>query len=262
MDPKDLARALPCYVCGDLPEELQAAVRQVLEADPDLKALVDEIDATSDTCRQAVAEVAPRLLRWERPAAAAVTTPVGTGWAALVAAGVLGALVVLLWGPGLTTTPARAAAHAGGLEPAALIDDNRPAGLEGWLETGDPQRLEAHLVARGVPAAIAANTAPRTPALHLVGGAPLPVDGGGAVVVFEDPEHQRFSCHMMADRALSLGPAETASRPGRPALHTWDRGAVRAVGWRGEGLLCVLVSTADAPTIAALARAQVWEGGP
>lgn len=51
--------ALPCYVCGDLPAEVQAQVRAQVEADPQLQAQVRALEASRALCEALLRRPAP-----------------------------------------------------------------------------------------------------------------------------------------------------------------------------------------------------------
>ena len=84
LDRAHILRALPCYLCGDLPSEAAADVRAALEEDPELATLAAQLSASGTLCQDRLRRTAPGSLFVVRRAAA-VERPASAIWAGLVA---------------------------------------------------------------------------------------------------------------------------------------------------------------------------------
>lgn len=92
MTPEQLRLALPCYVCGDLPPELAAAVRAKLAEHPELAARVQELERSRALCEALLRRQAP-VEAGARPRGGVVPQPAPARWVAGVVA--LGLLAVI-----------------------------------------------------------------------------------------------------------------------------------------------------------------------
>ena len=59
MTREEVVGLLPCYVCGDVPADVAAAVKQVLDEDPELAALAEQLGVLRDDCGEVLVEAPP-----------------------------------------------------------------------------------------------------------------------------------------------------------------------------------------------------------
>ncbi|MCB9741805.1 MAG: hypothetical protein H6740_04270 [Alphaproteobacteria bacterium] len=246
----DLLSVLPCYVCGDMPPEARERVRAMVEADPEIAAMVVSLSDSQGTCEEALRRAAPELLRIKQ-ARAERARPVSALWPALLALGVLLSLSSLTHAP----TPPPAQAVQAQLEAWTAL---HPRALPGFVASGDAAKLTEAMRAAGVPASLAEVRPVQAEGLRLLGAAPLPE--GGVVMLYADAQGYEYRCVRVTERPLPVAGAETL--PGAPdqapALRSFAWRGAHAVAWRSRGALCVLISEAPRALVEGVARAKVW----
>ncbi len=59
MTREEVVGLLPCYVCGDVSSDVASAVKKVLEDDPELAALAEQLGVLRDDCEEVLVEAPP-----------------------------------------------------------------------------------------------------------------------------------------------------------------------------------------------------------
>jgi hypothetical protein len=189
LDRDTILGLLPCYVCGDLPQGVAAAIGAAVAADPELEAAVAGLRSSRVACQEAllvgIAELDLLQPAGGRPPVAAPPA----GGAAGSALGLLGGLgaaalvLVALTGLGAPPRPADLAlARAAELGAGPLLDPGADPGAALRAAGATPQlALAPDLSAHG---------------LRLVGVAPIPGPRPGTAAVYER-DGQRFVCQMI-----------------------------------------------------------------
>lgn len=59
MTREEVVGLLPCYVCGDVPADVAATVKQVLDDDPELAALAEQLGVLRGDCEEVLVEAPP-----------------------------------------------------------------------------------------------------------------------------------------------------------------------------------------------------------
>ena len=209
-DRAQILRALPCYLCGDLPSEVAADVRAALEEDPELATLAAQLSASGTLCQD-------RLRR-----AAGVDRPTSVFWAGLVA--VVFAVSFVL-------------AAAGGPDRRAEDDVRRLLSAHAPLAAPlviaeSPEQLTALLRAAQISPLYTITPSLEPVALRLEGASPA---FGGCLVVYRDARGARVGVLRLPEQGLTFG-AYTSLPSGRgPALRVHGAGAGRVVAHHIDG---------------------------
>ncbi len=265
MDRDTVIRLLPCYVCGDLPEGVAAAVAAAVAADPELQVAVGGITVTQQLCleglRQAapevgsLASVAPDLPARPVPDLAEVRPPV-----------VESASRTPRWlGPALGLAAAALLAVTVGQVPAPdLVADaaelHQLATAGTLLHQSDSQReLHAALVAAGVPPMRAVVPDMSGLGMKLVGAMRTP-DGGPGVVVVYEKEGQRYSCQFIEDFASGAQPV-LWREVGGTLVRVVQQGDQAMVVWEGQGMVCIFSGPGSASQLLAMVEMRLTARG-
>jgi hypothetical protein len=221
LDRAHILRALPCYLCGDLPSDVAADVRAALEEDPELATLAAQLSVSGTLCQDRLRRVAPGALFVVRRAAA-VERPVSAIWAGLVA---------------VVFVVSFAVAAAGGPDRRAE-DDVRQllsahAPLAPPLVTAEsPERLNTLLRAAQISPQYTLTPALDAVGLRLEGASPA---FGGCLVVYRDAQGARAGVLRLPEQGLELG-GYTSLPSGRgPALRVHGEGTGRVVAHHIDG---------------------------
>ncbi|MCK6525860.1 hypothetical protein L6R49_31035 [Myxococcota bacterium] len=215
MDRARLLRALPCYLCGDLPSELAADVRAALEEDPELATLAAQLSASGTLCKDRLRRAAPGALFTVRRAAL-VERPASALWAGLVAV-VLVVSFVLATANGpdrRAEDDVRALLQAPSPVAAPLITASSPAALTAALR--DAQISPLFTITPSLEAA----------GLTLEGASPA---FGGCLVVYRDARGARLGVLRVPEQGVNLGGYKALKSGRGPALRAHGEGAGRVV---------------------------------
>ncbi|MEY3209547.1 MAG: hypothetical protein RIT28_28 [Pseudomonadota bacterium] len=221
LDRAQILRALPCYLCGDLPSEVAADVRAALEEDPELATLAAQLSASGTLCQERLRRAAPGALFFVRRAAA-VERPASAIWAGLVAVVFVVSFVL---------------AAAGGPDRRAEDDVRRllsaQAPLAAPLVTAEsPEQLNALLRAAQISPLFTITPGLDAVGLRLEGASPA---FGGCLVLYRDAQGARVGVLRLPEQGLTLG-AYTSLPSGRgPALRVHGDGARRVVAHHIDG---------------------------
>lgn len=241
-----ILRALPCYLCGDLPSEVAADVRAALEEDPELATLAAQLSVSGALCRDRLRRAAPGALFTVRRAGA-VERPASAIWAGLVA---------------VVFAVAFALAAAGGPDRRAeddvrqLLQSTAPLAPP-LLTASSPEALNAALRGAQISPLFTITPSLEAVGLRLEGASPA---FGGCLVVYRDAQGARVAVLRLPEQGLSLG-AYTSLPSGRgPALRAHGVGAGRVVAhhidaradlylgpWSDEALLLASARSVAAP---------------
>ena len=220
-DRAQILRALPCYLCGDLPSEVAADVRAALEEDPELATLAAQLSASGTLCQDRLRRAAPGALFVVRRAAG-VDRPTSVFWAGLVA--VVFAVSFVL-------------AAAGGPDRRAEDDVRRLLSAHAPLAAPlviaeSPEQLTALLRAAQISPLYTITPSLEPVALRLEGASPA---FGGCLVVYRDARGARVGVLRLPEQGLTFG-AYTSLPSGRgPALRVHGAGAGRVVAHHIDG---------------------------
>jgi hypothetical protein len=221
LDRAQLLRALPCYLCGDLPSEVAADVRAALQEDPELATLAAQLSASGTLCQDRLRRAAPGALFVVRRAAA-VERPASAIWVGLVA--VIFAVSFVL-------------ATSGGPDRRAEDDVRQllstPAPLAAPLVTAEsPEALNTLLRAAQISPLFTITPSLDAVGLRLEGASPA---FGGCLVVYRDAQGARVGVLRLPEQGLDLG-AYAARPSGRgPALRVHGAGVGRIVAHHIDG---------------------------
>ena len=221
LDRAHILRALPCYLCGDLPSEAAADVRAALEEDPELATLAAQLSASGTLCQDRLRRTAPGSLFVVRRAAA-VERPASAIWAGLVA--VVFAVSFVL-------------ATAGGPDRRAADDVRQllraDAPLAAPLVTSEsPDALNALLRAAQISPLFTITPSLESVGLRLEGASPA---FGGCLVVYRDARGARVGVLRLPEQGLALGGYTTLPSGRGPALRVHGAGAGRVVAHHIDG---------------------------
>lgn len=221
LDRAHILRALPCYLCGDLPSDAADDVRAALEEDPELATLAAQLSASGTLCQDRLRRAAPGALFVVRRAAN-VERPASAIWAGLVA--VVFAVCFVL-------------ATAGGPDRRAEDDVRRlisaQAPLAAPLVTAEsPQALNALLRAAQISPLFTITPALDAAGLRLEGASPA---FGGCLVLYRDVRGARVGVLRLPEQGLALGGYTTLPSGRGPALRVHGAGAGRVVAHHIDG---------------------------
>jgi len=258
---------LPCYVVGDLPPERMAAIEEVLAANADLGALVEELREQNertiralcggglpDALLDAWTEEEPPEVPIQRPARRERTTgraALATAAIALMAAVAL--MAVLAWSLGPDTGPvaslpsityAHQTAMSGHLQ--RLDPTDRPAVDQAFARAGVPD------VARVVPDL--SHIGLRAEAVYVIPGQPP-----GSASEYTDGTHH-YLCQMWG--GVGMPPQALATRTaGDHELRGYRADGVSFVMWVEGGMLCVMSAAVPLDDLLALVEREVTSTG-
>jgi hypothetical protein len=232
MDRDTIVALLPCYLCGDLPEDVSRAIQHALAQDPSLQGQLDALRVGRDACAEALAAVAPDFPEFEaldlsgfaepptRASAPAVSpaSPIGI----LVALAACAALV--LGGMSLDDGPSEEVA----LAAAADLD------LAGPL----PAVPRDALLAQGAPPALAMAPDLSAHGFELVAVRYEDGPRAGVVLTYEK-DGQRFHCRIHAAFQTG-GRPDAVVDAGGVLLRGFERGPdASVVSWTNGGRTCL-----------------------
>ncbi|MCB9780758.1 MAG: hypothetical protein H6742_19475 [Alphaproteobacteria bacterium] len=248
---------LPCYICGDLPPHIHAAVEAALAEHPELLREVDDLRDARDACRVVMEELAgevPELAPLAVPPAAPpvpaepvppLRVPFALGIAAAALLAVVGMARMNQRPDGISAM----AAHHG-----PLVDGAVPQ----WFDQTDSGELRDAFLAAGVPPTMAVAPNLDHLGMRIVGGAVVPGDVPGAVVVYEDDQGRRYACQMVA-RPAPAEPPQALSIVAGHVLRGFQRGDTAVVVWEIAGMVCLF--SADMPLDQLMAAVERRIGG-
>ena len=221
LDRAHILRALPCYLCGDLPSDAADDVRAALEEDPELATLAAQLSASGTLCQDRLRRAAPGALFVVRRAAN-VERPASAIWAGLVAV-VFAVCFVLATAGG----PDRRAED----DVRTLISAQAP--LAAPLVTAEsPQALNALLRAAQISPLFTITPALDAAGLRLEGASPA---FGGCLVLYRDARGARVGVLRLPEQGLALGGYTTLPSGRGPALRVHGAGAGRVVAHHIDG---------------------------
>ena len=236
MDRQTIVALLPCYLCGDLPEEAARAIERALRADPSLRARLDTLQVGREACAEALAAVAPELPGLGALDLAALRAPAPAAGGASGSTGASGGPLGLLVG-----LAASAAIVVGGLslaEPGApelaLAAAADATGAPGPLA---PTPREA-LLAQGAPPALAMAPDLSAQGFELVGVRFERGPRAGVVLTYER-DGQRYHCRIHAAFQTG-GVPDAVVDAGGVRLRGFERGpGASVVSWTSGGRTCL-----------------------
>lgn len=260
MDRATLEALLPCYLCGDLPPALNAAIEATVDADAALGAKLGHLGDGRDACREALAAVAPSLpadlldlsllessagpVPLELPAPAAGTAPTETSASPLAALVGLAAGVLF----------AVAGATGGADVPDEVTLATAP--VEIAAPTADRAALRQGLLDAGVAPHIAMVPDMSAMGYTLVDARVEDGPRKGVVVTYEK-DGQRFHCRIYGAFQTGTVPLETRTVNG-VVLRGFDDGAGGGVvAWTAKGRTCLFSGPAPVGELLALIEMRV-----
>ncbi len=241
---------LPCYLCGDLPEELLADVGAAIAADPDLRMRLHTLGDGREACRaalQAAAGALPELgdAGLPSPNLPPQSDPGGAAWPGLLAA-VAAAILLMATFAGAPPQP----------EELRLLAVHRSAVAAGpaFIEATDGARLSAAFRAAGVSPSHAMAPDLSGQGYRLLGGM-VNAQRNGVAVVYEK-DGKRFVCQIYAAEVSHSRP-DRVRRVRGVTLRGFQQEGASVVAWTAGSRTCLFSGEAPLDTLLAEAAARL-----
>ncbi|MCP4806443.1 MAG: hypothetical protein GY913_22060 [Proteobacteria bacterium] len=261
MDRNQLVELLPCFVCGDLPDEVMEQVRVAVAADPELAAIVAALSESNDLCPDALSGSAPGGLLLDAPtppstlADPSADEPANRGWPLVVGLACAALLALALLLPNQSADLPHFEEDL--VHAAQVSADLHVDRVDGWIPASSSSELKQAFLDGGLTMPMAVVADLEGIGLTVVGGV---AHQHGTLVTYEDADGERFDCHMTGVLPTELEPTQVLEPPrdGLPALEVFERHGQTAVLWQDGMMMCVLVTHASADRLVAVAQAKVW----
>lgn len=257
----DAIRLLPCYVSGDLPPDVVAALDNLVADDPEVEQLVDQLRKQNERVVRVLCTEAPEALvsSWNlemvgttaeverRPTPRHAGTPFLLTVAALFAAILLA--VGLLWSLG----PERQAPAS--VESVAYAHEIAMAGKLQAFDPADSQKLGRAFASAGVPSRLR-----EVPDLGWLGLEPeavyiIPGQPPGSAVRYRGADAE-FLCQMWLGMGIP-GRGVQERDVGEVRLHGYQSDGLSLVMWIDNNLLCVMSAQVPLEELLDLAERRV-----
>ncbi len=251
MDVSTARALLPCYVCGDIDEQVGAELEALLARHPDLQAEAAYLRSAESVCREALAQLAGQL-----PGDGAAVRPAPVGPPALPLRHAVVSLLAAAAALALVVLGTQLLAQRPPVD--GLLAQHAPFAAEsapGFVHESDPQKLSAALIAAGISPAMAGVADLRSHGLELVGGGLATGDRPGTVVVYTDGQ-RRYVCQMYAAPGPTALPIAARDVDGR-LLRAYEADGLSVVVWEELGMVCLFSAQAPADTLLAMVEAKI-----
>lgn len=247
LDLQTTRQLLPCFVCGDLDEDVAAQVQAVLDANPRLQAEADAMRSAEAACLELMAELAGEIPdlgpislvpdQDDFPGSPPVAAPaqpalapaaLAPAWSLLAAAAALVLVFLGAW-------------RLGQHPPVdGLLAQHQPfvsQQVDGFIAETDPTALGMALMATEAGAYLGMVSDLSPLGLELVGGGLATGDRLGTVVVYTDGD-KRYVCQMYG-RPAPTDPPDIVKQVGAHTLRAYQVGELSVVVWEEGGMVCL-----------------------
>jgi len=258
MDRTRVLDLLPCYLCGDLPDHINASIEAYLDTDLDMKGRLDTLKSSRDLCVELLQTDIPAHFDFEAPPAPApapaapnvpATRPVGL---------VLGiAAAALLFVSMRSVSPSiDSGTEVGELHTEVSSND-------ALLLTADsPMALMGVLRDHGVSPQLAMVPDMSAMGFTLVGArilAPDTTGGGPGVAVVYERDGERFVCQIQLQPPTHGAPIATDTAKG-VVLRAYRTHSGAIVSWYQGGRWCVWGGPAEPMAMLSMVKMRMTRG--
>jgi len=246
---------LPCYVAGDLPDEVVRAIDELVRADDELRTLVEQLraerrEAVAALCRGSIPQDLLEALSSEDEVPATAPARARIPWAWVAAVGLV-AVLVLTFATRSFLVPALPPVGASTeAAVAALYAAHELATTADLLDPTDEPALRAALDAAGVPDAV--RVVPDLSHLGMTtrGVVVLPGETPGFAVVYER-DGVLYVCQMWTHTGALAPPDEIANLHGF-TVRGFEGGGRSLAVWRMPSMICVFSADVELPALLAV----------